>query len=120
FARPIPASGRVRGGRRLRGLERSAWPAVYHRQGAVSDLSLRALADGCIPWLGRGGATLTNLAGHPLAQKTVYFSLIGAAGSFGSAVTTDQLGRAPLGSLTLPNGQYTLTASFATVVTAPD
>jgi hypothetical protein len=57
-------------------------------------------------------ATLTDGSGNPLVQRTVLFTLTSGGQSFGQTAITDLNGRALLGSLSLPNGSYSVTAAF--------
>ena len=56
-------------------------------------------------------AALTDDNDTPLASRTIYFVVSGAAGQT-STVITDFAGHATLGALTLPPGAYTVTAYF--------
>ncbi len=56
-------------------------------------------------------ATLTA-ADRRLIEKTVFFEVTGSGGSFSISIITDYLGRAVLGDITLPAGDYSVTASF--------
>lgn len=58
------------------------------------------------------GVRLTDAEGRPLLQRTVYFTVSGAAGEFTAPVITDHLGRAGLGKRNLPTGEYAVTARF--------
>jgi hypothetical protein len=62
-------------------------------------------------------ATLAGADGRRLGEKTIFFVITGAGGSFSQAVITDYSGRAVLGNLPLPPGEYTVQASFSGVIT---
>lgn len=64
--------------------------------------------------LGSGvSAELTDSEGRPLLQRTVYFTLLGGPdGVVTIPVITDTTGRANLGLLKLPAGDYDVTARF--------
>jgi hypothetical protein len=53
-------------------------------------------------------ATLTDVTGTPLALRTVFFTV----GALLVPATTNALGQAPLGSVNLPPGSYSVSASF--------
>lgn len=57
-------------------------------------------------------ATLKDAANRPILNKTVYFSISGAGGSYTTSGITDYLGRAPIGAFRLPTGSYSVTAKF--------
>ncbi len=71
-----------------------------------------ALSPACVPLQ----ATLrdTSLLQRTLREQTVFFQV---GGSQTQAVITDFQGRAPLGSLTLPAGTYTVNARFGGTIT---
>ncbi len=62
-------------------------------------------------------ATLNDGTGLPLPQQTVFFVVSGSNGSFSVSVITDYLGRAPLGNVPLPPGDYTVNAYFNGTIT---
>ncbi len=62
-------------------------------------------------------ATLRDGTGRPLREKAVLFTVSGAGGSYNLTAITDYQGRAALGALPLPSGDYTIHATFAGVVT---
>ncbi|HET7035952.1 MAG TPA: choice-of-anchor Q domain-containing protein, partial [Thermomicrobiaceae bacterium] len=70
-------------------------------------------------------ATLTDIDGRPLGQRTIIFTIDGTSGIDQSAVhqvvktITDFAGRAAPGPLNLPPGSYSVTANFGNVVTVP-
>jgi hypothetical protein len=53
-------------------------------------------------------ATLADVSGTPLALRTVFFTV----GTLVVPATTNALGQAPLGSVNLPPGSYSVSASF--------
>jgi hypothetical protein len=55
-------------------------------------------------------ATLADVTGTPLALRTVFFTI----GTLVVPATTNALGQAPLGSLDLPPGSYSVQAAFGT------
>ena len=65
-------------------------------------------------------ATLTDSTGRPLGHKTVFFVLSGPAGSYSAAVITDYAGRAALGVVPLPPGDYTVTVQFGGTINLPN
>ncbi len=58
-------------------------------------------------------ATLTDVTGRRLGEKTVFFVLTGGAGSYSVPVITDYAGRAPLGKAPLPRGSYSVNVYFS-------
>jgi hypothetical protein len=58
-------------------------------------------------------ATLTDVTGKPLREKTVFFILTGGPESASLPVITDFAGRARLGKLDLPAGTYQVAAYFS-------
>ncbi len=64
-------------------------------------------------------ATLTDGTGRRMGEKTVFFVITGAGGSYAAAEITDYAGRAFLTSAPLPPGDYTVTAYFSGVVPLP-
>jgi CSLREA domain-containing protein len=64
-------------------------------------------------------ALLTDVTGRPLGQQTVFFVLKGSGRSFASPVITDYAGRAPLGALLLPPGNYSVAVYFSGNVPLP-
>jgi CSLREA domain-containing protein len=65
------------------------------------------------------GAVLTDITGRPLGHQTVFFVLNGPGGSSASPVITDYAGRAPLGALLLPPGDYSVAVYFSGSVPLP-
>jgi hypothetical protein len=64
-------------------------------------------------------ATL-QASGGGLAQKSVYFTIDNGSGGVTHRVAiTDANGKAPLGTVTLPAGSYTVSAAFADAVSDP-
>ncbi|HEY3057614.1 MAG TPA: hypothetical protein VGL99_01430, partial [Chloroflexota bacterium] len=63
-------------------------------------------------------ATLTDLSAkqRTLRDQTVMYVVTGGTSPYATATITDFLGRAPLDGLPLPNGSYSVTAAFASVV----
>jgi hypothetical protein len=65
-------------------------------------------------------ADLTDQFGTPLLQRTVYFTLVNAAGDLWTfPVITDKTGRADLPRLLLPAGDYELTVRFLGDIPTP-
>jgi CSLREA domain-containing protein len=64
-------------------------------------------------------ATLTTSAGRPLSEKSVFFILTGPGGSYQLAEITDYLGRASLGRVALPPGDYALAVYFSGAIPLP-
>ncbi|MBI3242468.1 MAG: CSLREA domain-containing protein [Chloroflexi bacterium] len=64
-------------------------------------------------------ATLKDAAGLPLGQKTIFFVVTGLGGNYATSVITDFAGRAPLGSVPLPPGSYTVRAFFGGTIPVP-
>ncbi|MCA9930437.1 MAG: Ig-like domain repeat protein, partial [Anaerolineales bacterium] len=62
-------------------------------------------------------ATLTDAAERPFNEKTVIFQVDGENGSYTAAEITNFNGRAFLGTVPLPPGSYSVTATFGDVVT---
>ena len=60
-------------------------------------------------------ATLSDVTGRRLGEKTVIFEITGENGTFSKAEITDYAGRAPLGPVPLPKGEYTVIVHFAQV-----
>jgi VCBS repeat-containing protein len=59
---------------------------------------------------------LTDALGNRLFEKTVVFVVSGSGGSHRETVITDYAGRASLGNLPLPPGDYTINAFFNGVI----
>ncbi len=57
-------------------------------------------------------ATLKDANDVPIGLRTVYFVVSGPGGARTTTVITDYAGRAPLGAVPLPVGQYTVAAYF--------
>ena len=57
-------------------------------------------------------ATLTDVAGNRLIERTVIFIVSGPNGAYAVPVITDMNGRADLGPVPLPAGNYTVAAYF--------
>ncbi len=57
-------------------------------------------------------ATLADGTGRLLREQAVLFQVTGSGGSYSVPAITDYLGRAALGSVPLPAGQYAVTASY--------
>ncbi len=70
------------------------------------------------PISGRAGdnrlvvATLTDALGQRLFEKTVVFVVSGSGGTYRASIITDYAGRAALGNIPLPPGDYTINAYF--------
>ncbi|HKZ86912.1 MAG TPA: choice-of-anchor Q domain-containing protein [Anaerolineae bacterium] len=64
-------------------------------------------------------ATLADAEGRRLPEKTVFFVVTGSGGSHAVAVITDYLGRAPLGGVPLPPGEYAVDVYFSGIVPLP-
>ena len=64
-------------------------------------------------------ATLTDVAGRPFGQKTVFFIITGDNGSYAEAVITDFAGRASLSALPLPAGTYAVDVYFSGTIPLP-
>ncbi len=64
-------------------------------------------------------ATLTDGAGRRMGEKTIFFVINGAGGSYAAAEITDYVGEASLPGAPLPPGDYTVTAYFSGVVPLP-
>jgi len=64
-------------------------------------------------------ATLFDAAGRRLVERTVIIVVMGTGGSYALPSITDFLGRAPLGPVSLPSGNYTVSAYFAGTVPLP-
>jgi hypothetical protein len=73
-----------------------------------------ALTPGCGPV--QATLTDTSTARRTLRDRTVMFVVTGGSAPFATAAITDFLGRAPLNGISLPNGTYTVLASFGQVV----
>ena len=60
-------------------------------------------------------ATLSeaNSSGRTLPEQTIIFNVVGSGGSYFKAVITDYLGRAALGEIPLPPGNYSVDAFFS-------
>lgn len=58
-------------------------------------------------------ATLKDVGGQPLREKTVIFVVSGNGQSHNAAVITDYAGRATLGNVPLPPGSYTVQVYFS-------
>ena len=65
-------------------------------------------------------ATLTDAAGRPFGQKTVFFIITGDNGTYAEAVITDFAGRASLDALPLPAGMYTVDVYFSGTIPLPN
>lgn len=61
-------------------------------------------------------ALLTDGAGTPIGERTVLFVVQGGSTALVRPIITDYAGRARLGSLPLPSGNYGITAHFAAMV----
>jgi CSLREA domain-containing protein len=57
-------------------------------------------------------ATLKDSNSNGLGQRSIFFVISNASNAQSKSVITDYLGRAPLGSLSLPPGNYTVAAYF--------
>jgi hypothetical protein len=57
-------------------------------------------------------ATLSDINGRRLPERTLIFVVSGANGSYRQAIITDYVGRAPLGLVPLPKGNYTVDVYF--------
>lgn len=88
------------------------------RQATALSLSLPAhpIQPGADPQI---VATLSDSTGRRLVERTVFFVVSGAGASRSVANITDFNGRAPLGTLALPDGTYSVTAYFASVIPLP-
>ncbi|MBK8901813.1 MAG: CSLREA domain-containing protein [Anaerolineaceae bacterium] len=64
-------------------------------------------------------ATLKDVSGRPFGQKTVFFIISGANGTYAEAVITDFAGRAPLNAVPLPAGTYTVAVYFSGTIPLP-
>jgi hypothetical protein len=64
-------------------------------------------------------ATLSDVDGRRLGEKTVFFTASGAGGTQFVSVITDYAGRAVLERLALPAGDFTLKAQFSGTVALP-
>jgi hypothetical protein len=64
-------------------------------------------------------ASLADVTGRRLAEKTVFFILRGEGTSYSEAVITDYAGRASLGSLPFASGSYTVEVYFSGTVPLP-
>jgi VCBS repeat-containing protein len=58
-------------------------------------------------------ATLTDVDNRRLGEETLFFIVSGAGGSYSEAVITDYAGRARLGNIPLPPGDYQLDVYFS-------
>ena len=65
-------------------------------------------------------ATLTDITGHPLDERTLVFIVHGLTGEYRTAVITDYAGRAPLGAVPLPKGSYQVDVYFNGVIPLPE
>lgn len=65
-------------------------------------------------------AVLTDAAGRPFSEKTVFFIISGDEGTFSQAVITDFSGRAPLIDVPLPVGEYTVDVYFSGTIPLPN
>src|SRR5258708_27058075 len=71
------------------------------------------------------GATVVEGANTTILERTVFFGVTGTGGANAVANITDFVGRAPLGSVRLPNGSqlpdgsYTVTVYFGGTVPLP-
>jgi CSLREA domain-containing protein len=57
-------------------------------------------------------ATVVDSAGHPLGGKSVFFIVHNGSNTFVRSVIADYQGKAPLGTVSLPNGVYAVDAYF--------
>jgi hypothetical protein len=64
-------------------------------------------------------AVLSDITRRPLGQQTAFFVLNGPGGSYARPVITDYAGRAPLGALRLPPGNYSVAVYFSGSVPLP-
>ncbi len=64
-------------------------------------------------------ATLTDAAGRPLGQRTVFFIVTDGDNTYSLAIITDYAGRAPLGAVPLPAGTYSVKVYFSGSIPSP-
>ena len=64
-------------------------------------------------------AILTDAAGRPIPEATVFFVVYNPSATYATSVITDFAGRAPLGRLLLPAGSYTVDAYFSGTIPLP-
>jgi hypothetical protein len=64
-------------------------------------------------------ATLTDLTGRRLGEKTLFFVISGAGGTHSAAIISDFAGRAVLGDVPLPAGTYNVAVYFSGNVPLP-
>ena len=64
-------------------------------------------------------ARLVDSSGRPLAGKSVFFVVHNSGTTFARSVIADFQGYAPLGSLSLPAGNYTVDAYFGSTISLP-
>ena len=64
-------------------------------------------------------ATLLDAANLPISEQTVFFIISGNGVNLGLPVITDYIGRAPLGTINLAPGTYTVNAYYSGIIPLP-
>jgi uncharacterized repeat protein (TIGR01451 family) len=64
--------------------------------------------------------TLKDGAGNPILERTLFMTVSGPGGSYGKSTITDINGSAPLGSVSLPVGTYTVKGYFQGTIPLPN